>query len=171
MQDLKLQALDSDDLNVLSAHCQDAVVRIDDMIYQADAKRFALVCNRFDWVNAARKPVWGQQKTFDRHRAGLRFERVLGVKVAGFDPKASVTGSISVLTLLAVRYEALAADGPAGSITLLFGGGAAVRLNVEAIEAELRDLGGMWSTEKKPDHDNPSIRAPSGNGRGSGPKT
>ncbi|MBX9926938.1 MAG: DUF2948 family protein [Hyphomicrobiaceae bacterium] len=169
MQDLKLQALDGDDLKMLSAHCQDAVVRIDEMAYQAASKRFALVCNRFDWANVSRKSGWFQPKTFERRRAGLRFEHVLGVKVHGFNPNAGAGNAVPALTLLAIRYQPTAPDNPAGHITLAFGGGAAVRLDVGAIEAELRDLGGVWSTETKPDHDNPP--PPTNSGRAEGRKS
>src|SRR5690606_42097555 len=47
MADLKLIALDEEDLAVLSAHLQDAVVRVGDILYEAPVKRFAMVVNRF----------------------------------------------------------------------------------------------------------------------------
>ncbi|KFL26218.1 hypothetical protein JP75_25580, partial [Devosia riboflavina] len=49
MADLKLLALDSDDLAVISAHTQDAVVRVGDMGYAQADKRFAMLMNRYDW--------------------------------------------------------------------------------------------------------------------------
>lgn len=166
MTDLKLQALDADDLKVLSAHCQDAVVRIDEMLYLASEKRFALVLNRFDWVAAMRPIPWLQAKTYQRKRAGLRFESVKGVKVQGFDPNPPASGSAAVLTLLAMTYTRVLPDSPEGQIVLNFGGGAAVRLDVGMIEAELRDLGAVWSTELRPDHDAP-VTPPSAGSAGS----
>jgi len=160
MTDLKLQALDADDLKVLSAHCQDAVVAIGDMAFEAAAHRFALVCNRFDWAAASRRGSLFSRKTFERRRAGLRFERVTAVKVTGFDPRPHGENAAPALTLLAVTYTPTELDGPAGQITLMFGGGAAVRLDVELIEAELRDLGAVWSTDNKPDHDAPAGAKP-----------
>ena len=55
-----------------------------------------------------------------------------------------------VLELLAVDFEAT--DDVAGYITLFFAGGGAIRLQVDCIEAELRDLGPVWKTRSKPEH-------------------
>ena len=52
MADMKLQALDAEDLGVVSAQCQDATVRVADLAYVPADKRFVLVCNRFDWLAA-----------------------------------------------------------------------------------------------------------------------
>lgn len=144
MPDLKLIALDAEDLGVLSAHLQDAVLRVADMTYLRGEKRFAALVNRFDWANAITDAKG--KKTFERRRSGLRFERVLGAQIAGFDlgdPKA-------VLSLLAIEFEPK--DEPGGLVTLLFSGGPAIRLQVECIEAEFKDLGAAWATAKKPDH-------------------
>jgi hypothetical protein len=148
MADVKLQALDEEDLLVLSAHCQDAVIRVGDMVYQASPRRFALVCNRFDWASAATKTSWWRPKSYERRNAGLRFEHVTRVRTSGFDPKAAD----SVVTLLAITFEPEREVPPSGRVTLRFGGGGVVQLDVECIEAELRDLGGVWSTLRKPDH-------------------
>ena len=52
--------------------------------------------------------------------------------------------------LLAVTFEP--AEEPSGTLTLQFAGGGAIRLQVECIEAELRDLGAAWATRSKPQH-------------------
>lgn len=143
MADIKLHALDGEDLAVISAHCQDAVVRVADLAYRPRGSRFVLVCNRFDWTQAAgAKPRQG----FERRRAGLRFERVRRVQVTGFDLKKGET----TLVLLATSFEP--GEAPAGRITLQFAAGAAIRLDVDYIEVELKDLGAVWSTPHRPDH-------------------
>ena len=43
-------------------------------------------------------------------------------------------------------------DPPAGTVTLTFSGGAAIRLEVECLEAELVDLGEVFSAVLCPDH-------------------
>jgi hypothetical protein len=146
MAEIKLIALDGDDLAILSAHCQDAVVRVKDLAYVARDRRFALVCNRFDWLGAGAKPPT-KRANYERHRAGLRFERVTKVRTVGIDLKAMD----AVLVLLAIQFEA-DQDAPAGDITLQFANGAAIRLSVDYIEAELKDLGAVWSTSNKPNH-------------------
>lgn len=144
MQDLKLIALDAEDLAVVSAHLQDAVVRVEDMAFLMGERRFVAVANRFDWETAADAPA---RKGFARRRTGLRFDRVQSAKVSGIDLKDKT----ATLCLLAIEFSAVAE--PAGLITLVFSGGGAIRLDVECIEAELKDLGAAWQTPYKPRHD------------------
>jgi hypothetical protein len=82
----------------------------------------------------------------------VRFERVKAAQVQGIDLKQKD----AVLELLAVTFEP--GEEPSGTLTLLFAGGGAIRLQVECIEAELRDLGAAWKTRRKPRHasDDPS---------------
>lgn len=144
MPDLKLIALDAEDLAVLSTNLQDAVIRTGDMTFLKRPMRFAAVANRFDWEEAAKAK--GSQQAFKRRRCGLRFERVLDAKVSGLD----LTNKDTVLSLLSIVFEH---DGePHGFITLRFSGGGAIRLEVECIEAELKDLGAAWTTPRKPEH-------------------
>lgn len=142
MEDLKLIALDPEDLQVLSCHLQDAVIRVGEMTYQRRDMRFAAIANRFDWEAAARDTTGD----YRRRRCGLRFERVRAAQVQGIDLKQKEV----VLVLLAITFET-AAD-PSGVVVLHFGGGGAVRLEVECIEAELRDLGAAWRARTKPTH-------------------
>ena len=142
MEDLKLIALDIDDLRVLSCHLQDAVARVGDMAYLRDEMRFAAIVNRFDWEQAQKA-----DGAYQRRRCGLRFERVTGAQVLGVDLRQKD----AVLELLAVTFEP-SAEAPMGTVTLSFAGGMAIRLQVECVEAELRDLGAVWRTESKPEH-------------------
>ena len=146
MEPLKLLALDTEDLGVLSAHLQDAVLRVSDIAYVPGEHRFAMIANRFDWENAA-EGKGQRKKNFQRRRSALRFDRVLGVQTQRMEPRAKD----AVLELLAVQFEET--DKPEGHITLVFSGGAAIRLHVECIEAELRDLGPVWKTKRKPEHE------------------
>src|SRR5262245_2447684 len=145
MPDLKLIALDAEDLAVISAHLQDAVLKVADLAFLPREKRFAAVANRFDWLDAIEKDGV-RDKRYARRRAALRFERVLSAQVQGLDLKN--TGATA--ELLAIGFEP--GDPPQGQVTLTFAGGGAIRLNVECIEAELRDLGPMWEARSKPKH-------------------
>jgi len=141
---LKLVALDSDDLKILSTHLQDAVLRLADMVYMPAEKRFAAILSRFDWLAAENDD--GKHSNLRRCRCALRFDRVTRAQVHKIRP-----GEPSAFAeLLAVTYEE--ADPPSGFITLYFAGGGAVRLQVECIEAELRDLGDVWRAGAKPAH-------------------
>lgn len=143
MDPLKLAALDSDDLAVISAHLQDAVLKVGDMTFLPREKRFALVANRFDWEGDRR-----DQR--QRRRTGVHFDRVLKAQRSRIRSDAPD----AVLNLLAVTFEET--DAPSGVVTLHFSGGGAVRLEVECLEAAMRDLGPAWETGSRPSHDTQS---------------
>ena len=142
MELLKLAALDADDLAVVSAHLQDAILRAGDLAYLPRERRFALVARRFDWTAPEGTPP-------RRRLTGLHFDRVLGVRARGVprdEPDA-------VLELLAITFEP--GEAPSGTATLVFAGGAAIRLDLECIEAGMKDLGPVWEAESRPVHAEP----------------
>src|SRR3990172_3732031 len=142
MEQLKLIALDEEDLAVVSSLLQDAVLRVADMTYVPGQKRFAAVLNRFDGEKATQKGG----KDYRRRRTALRFDRVFGAQLKNVKPGPSER----VLSLLAVRFEP--AEAPGGHVALTFSGDASIQLQVECIEAELKDLGPEWRTRCKPEH-------------------
>ena len=139
---LRLAAVDEEDLSVLSAFVQDAVLKVGDMVYLPNERRFAVALNRFVWE----KSEDGSRKDFERRRTALTFDRVLRVRTSGIERKEAER----VLELLAVRFEAT--DAPEGRITLVFAGSALLEIEVEVIEARLADLGAAWATHAKPNH-------------------
>jgi Protein of unknown function (DUF2948) len=143
--ELKLVALDRDDIEVVSAHVQDARVRVGDMLWRPRDHRFVMALNRFDWMTAAdAKP--DARADYRRCRTALRFERVLGCKCRGLDQ----SDKNAELNLLAVEFNEQ--DAPAGTVTLTFSGGGVIRLDVECLEAELADLGEVSTAAICPDH-------------------
>lgn len=136
---LRLVAFDSEDLDVLSAHLQDALVRVGDMAWLPEEDRFALVVSRFDWLSAG-------EGRCERAVSGLRFDRVRAVRQNGVPQQKPET----VLELLALAFEPT--DAPAGRIILTFAGGAAIRLDVECLEACLTDMGPRWTARSRPGH-------------------
>ncbi|MBB5702444.1 hypothetical protein FHS76_002322 [Ochrobactrum daejeonense] len=144
MDMLKLVALDEEDLQVLSAHLQDAVLKVSDLQYLAGEKRFLLTANRFAWEES--KPKFLRKPQYQRRRAALHFNRVTFARATGIDRRKPD----DVLSLLAIRF--VAEEAPAGTIELTFSANAAIRLEVECIEAQLTDLGAAWETESLPRH-------------------
>ncbi len=140
---VKLIALDAPDVPVISAHLQDAVVRIADMAFSARDKRFALMCNRFHRDGSDAKKGAGE-----RRRAAFRIESVRSVQSQGFD----LGSKAAVLSILAVLFTADPAAAPAGTLTLVCAGNAAVRLSVDCVEMALEDLGPAWEAGHKPMH-------------------
>lgn len=147
MQELKLIALDAQDLAVLSAHLQDAVLKVGDIAYLPGERRFAVLANRFDWITALadRKRA---DATYTRHRCALRFEQVRAARVQGID----LEDKQRVLSLLAIQFAPASDEDPAGRVTIVFAGDAAIQLDVDYVEAELRDLGAAWAAQSRPDH-------------------
>ncbi|HEX2654880.1 MAG TPA: DUF2948 family protein [Xanthobacteraceae bacterium] len=140
MDALKLVALERDDMDIISTHLQDSVLKVGDIIWRPSEMRFVAALNRFDWEAVHNEPH------YQRRRSALRFDRVLGVKCRGVKP----TEPGAVLNLLAVEFEET--DPPGGIVTLVFSGGAALRLAVECLEVELADLGPVWPTPACPHH-------------------
>src|SRR5271167_4141131 len=130
MEELKLVALDKDDIEVVSAHVQDALVKVADIFWQPHEHRFVMAVNRFDWMNAVDTDgLQNKSPDYRRCRTALRFERVISCKCRGLDQ----TGKDALLNLLAVEFAER--DAPAGVVTMIFSGGGAIRLEVECLEA------------------------------------
>jgi len=141
---LVLAAEDAEDLEVISAHLQDAVARIKDIAYLPKKRRFAAVLNRFKWE----KPEGGRAGGNVRIQSGLHFDSVLSVK----SRNVKLGAPEAVVSLLAIRYEPPSGDG-SHSIELLFSGGGVIRLEVECIDAVLSDLSGEWAARGRPAHE------------------
>ena len=141
MTPLKLVALDKDDLEVVSAHLQDAVLKNADIRWRPAEHRLVIGLCRFDWESAQ-----NSTPEFRRRAAALRFERVLSCRARNVESN----DKHKVLNLLSVVFAEQ--DPPAGVVTLTFSGGGMLRLEVECLEAELCDLGMVWATSGCPDH-------------------
>jgi len=147
MEELKLIALDKDDVEVMSAHLQDALVKVRDILWRQGEHRFVMAVNRFDWMNTVDADAFkNKSPEYRRCRTALRFERVVSCKCRGLDQH----GKDAVLNLLAVEFAEH--DAPAGTVTMTFSGGGAIRLEVECLEAELVDLGEVFAAMVCPDH-------------------
>ncbi|MER8435169.1 DUF2948 family protein [Mesorhizobium sp. M1312] len=142
MNALKLVALDDQDLSIVSAHVQDAVLKVGDLEYMPAAKRFVMTMNRFVWE--AKSGLFRQHN--ERRQSVLHFDRVLGAKTSGI----ARDKPDEVLSLLAISFLVL--DKPAGIVELIFSGGGAIMLDVECIEARLADIGGAWEATSRPFH-------------------
>ena len=160
MDKLKLIALDEEDLAVLSSlfrtrWCASAT-------WPMCRRRSALPpCST---ASIGRRPSQGSDgKDYRRRRTALRFDRVFGAQLKNVKPGASER----VLSLLAVSFEP--AEAPGGHVTLTFSGDASIQLQVECIEAELKDLGPAWRTRSKPKHPGGEPDAGGGPGAGSEP--
>ncbi|MBX9759020.1 MAG: DUF2948 family protein [Beijerinckiaceae bacterium] len=139
-ESLRLVVVDREDLEIVSCHMQDAIIRVGDMAFIPGAHRFALVAARFDWCESAKSGK------VERARTGLHFDCVRRVLRTGFDPGKPET----ILNVLSIAFEET--DAPAGAVTVTFSGGAALRLEVECLDAQMRDMGERWEARAAPAH-------------------
>lgn len=144
---LKLRAEDPDDLTVISACLQDALVAVRDLAYDRDNHTFILVANRFRWeqgggvAGEAQADVTG----FQRVLCGVSFGMVETVAYRGFRRSEEER----ILSLLAVRASS---DAGSATIDFEFAGNAAIRLTATAVRCVAGDLGEPWPTPWQPDH-------------------
>lgn len=134
---LKLRAEDSEDLAVISAILQDALVAVSEMIYLPEERRFVLVANRFRWE----PPAGDQRRNFERRMSGLRIDNVTGVQRRGF--RLREADRLLVLLAITADRETLYLD---------FAGGSSIRLEVQRILCHLDDFGEPWPTRWRPRH-------------------
>jgi len=134
---LKLLARDAEDLAVISAVLQDALIPISEMAYLPEEQRFALVANRFRWE---RSPTGGRA-VLERRLTGLSIAGVSAVKRRGF----SLAERDRILVLLAIRQAE-------GALLLDFAGDASIRLETGEILCHLDDLSEPWPTKWQPRH-------------------
>lgn len=135
---LRLIARDAEDLRVISALVQDAVLTGADLRFVPGRRRFSMLLNRFRWEDRDRAQASGRR--FERVRSVLDFSDVLSVAHQGLARDAD-----TVLSLLSVEFapEAEVAPGdPAGPgrVVLTFAGDGALALTVECLEVELSDV-------------------------------
>ena len=141
---LRLFTEEAEDLKIIAAAVQDAVVKAGNLKYEQKQRRFGLELNRYRWETApTRKGEPGE-----RVRALLAFDGVLSVKTRAItkaDPEL-------ILSLLSVGFTPHA-EPPGGKVTLLFAGDGEIVLTVEAIDASLIDSDYVWPTRHAPSHE------------------
>jgi hypothetical protein len=140
----KLRAEDADDLAVISACLQDALVAVRDLAFVAQDQTFLVVANRFRWEGAARTAHG--EAGFQRTLCGVSFAAVASVSYHGFRRSEAER----ILSLLAIRPVI---DGETNAIQLEFSGGATIRLEVDRTLCHVQDLGEPWPTPWQPRHD------------------
>ncbi|MGE5148074.1 MAG: DUF2948 family protein [Candidatus Eiseniibacteriota bacterium] len=149
---LRLRAVDPDDLAVVAAVLQDALVPLTDMQYLAGDKRFVLVANRFRWENC---DATGACDQFERVHCAVAFEGVDRVERQGLD-RCCLDGIGELLTIEV-------AD---GAVLLVFAGGGRVRLGISRLDCHIRDVGEPWPTQWRPRHPDDAGPAPASDPKG-----
>ena len=111
---LNLVARDGDDLGILSALVQDAVLTGADLTWKRGQRRFACLINRFRWED--QRAAEAAKRPYERVRALLVIEDALVVRSQGIDRGDPET----VLSILSLDWQP-GEDGT-GRLTLVLAG-------------------------------------------------
>jgi prepilin-type processing-associated H-X9-DG protein len=140
----RVRAQDAEDLAVVSAYLQDAVLPVAEVAYEPAEERFVLVAARFRWEKAVRRKVAAEGGEPDeRVHCGVRFEAVTAVRARGVDPKKDRG---RMLNLLQIAW----AD---GHVDLICADEVTIRLDVRRLACHVEDLGEPWPTVFRPTHE------------------
>jgi DUF2948 family protein len=126
-QPLRLKARDADDLKVISALLQDAVLPMKETSWQPDVKRFGMLVNRFRWEDKAQAERG--KRAYERVQSLLVVDCVQSVSSMGIDR----TDKDQIISILSVGFEA-------DKVTFIFAGDGALALNVECLDITLKDV-------------------------------
>ena len=129
---LRLKAETADDLTVLAALAQDAVMQTGDIAWLRKKRRVAILINRFRWEDRA--DAEAVDRPLERVRSMLVIEGVDGMQSAGLNPAEKDV----VLSLLSLSFEP--DEAPSGTVTATFSGDGALRMQVEYLDLRLMDV-------------------------------
>ncbi|HYC67013.1 DUF2948 family protein [Brevundimonas sp.] len=132
---LRLLAEDADDLHIISAALQDAILRPVDIVWEPSARRVTLALSRFCWECGGTRVM-----------SAMQFGDVISVK-----SRRLPRGPEHALELLAMDFEP--GEAPGGRVTLMFAGGGDLRIDVECLDAVLTDLSERWPARLAPTHE------------------
>ncbi|QFT62542.1 Protein of unknown function [Roseivivax halotolerans] len=139
-QPLNLGAMDPDDLAVLSALAQDAVLPVTEIAWRARDRQVALLINRLRHED--RTPE------VERVQSLLVVENALHVSSQGIDR----SDRDMILQILTITFAP--GDDGSGAVEIAFAGDGAIRVEVEALELRLKDVTRPYRAPsgKRPQH-------------------
>lgn len=117
----------ADDLKILSACLQDAIVPAHHIVYNPKTKEFSLLLDRFQWECIS-------QKKGQRIHTALSIAHVESAQVKGIQMPAH-NKEKHILSHLDIKDD---------TVTLSFLSGAKIRLKVQDLKIKLRDSGLPW---------------------------
>ena len=141
-KNLKLIATSEEDLRVISAHLQDAIVLPIEIANLKKNRILLIQLNRFMWEDVE-KGVFRKNK---RIRTVLKFDNVIEVN----SKNISQTSKDRFLDFLAIESNQMPDNNY--EMKLIFSGDSVIRVIAEVIEVALDDQGEPWETKNKPKH-------------------
>ena len=142
VKNLKLIAKTEEDLRVISAHLQDAIVNVTDMANLKKNRIFLVQLNRFMWEDIE-KGVFRKNK---RIRTILKFDNVLNV----YSRNIKQFKKDKFLDFLTIETNIMPDKNY--EMKIVFAGDLIIKVICEVIEITLDDQGNAWDTKNIPKH-------------------
>ena len=143
VKNLKLLATSEDDLKVIAAHLQDAIVSVQDIANLKKNRIFLIQLNRFMWEDVE-KGIFRKNK---RIRTILKFDNIVSVS------SKNINNRVSKIFLDFLTIESKKMTDKSYEIKLIFSGDAVIKIKTEVIEVTLDDQGSPWESKTQPKHD------------------
>ena len=139
---LRLTGNNIEDLKIISAYCQDSIIKTTDLVYLKKNKIFIAKLSRFMWEDLERE-VFRKYKRIDSY---LRFNFIEKVVSKNIDQKKS-RKNLELLTIKPFLdknnfYE----------INLIFSGNSVISIQSESIDVILDDQETYWEVKNFPKH-------------------
>lgn len=134
VEPLRLLAEDADDLQIISAALQDAILRPVDIVWAREARTVTIALSRFCWECGGTRVM-----------TAMQFGDVEAVKSRRL-PRSPE----SALELLAIDF--MPGEAPGGRVIMMFAGGGDLRIDVECLDAVVTDLSERWPARVAPTH-------------------
>lgn len=143
---LNLGALNKEDLVIFSTLCQDSIIKVSNIKWAKKSKSFKILITRLCWELHFNS----KKKDLIRVNSIISFNSVLSVKSKGI---AQSRPNV-ITTLLTLKYKSNSYENQ--SIDLIFSGDGQITLDVECIDAFLKDISEPFKSvlNKLPNHRN-----------------
>lgn len=139
MADLKLQAKERKDIELMAPLLQDALIPIASFHHDPDAKHFKCLLNRFCWENKLKDEM---SENHERIHTSLIIHNVQKIDSTGFSPKDDKAHALNLLTL---KYKA-------PYLHFIFSGKAELKVKTKDLHVKLTDYGHAWPAHQTPAH-------------------
>lgn len=144
---VRLMAQSAEDLPVISALLQDALIDSKNISWMKKHGRVAILMSRFRWEDRVAAERSG--RPFERVQSMLVIDSARGLRASGVSPKDDDL----ILSVLALEFGETA-DG-AGTLTVTLSGDGALAVDVECVDIRLQDVSRPYlsNSNRIPDHD------------------
>ena len=129
---LNIGAFDTSDLEIVSSLIQDSILPASEIQWLPNSDKLFLLVNRFRWED--KDIELSQGKTAERVQSLLMISHVKSVSSSGFSPKQKD----KVLSILSISFDG--DDGGFGNVLITLSGNGGIRVGVDALEMNLRDV-------------------------------